>query len=124
MDAELGFEAALRQIEAIVADLERGEPELARALAKYEEGVRLLARCYGLLDRAEQTVALLTGVDEAGNPITAPFDAAATLSAPREPLAPAQGSGAATSPPSDPETGETPSRDGEDDRSNDFSALE
>ena len=68
------FEDALRQLERIVDDLERGEPELSTALAKYEEGVRLLARCQGVLDRAERSVALLTGVDESGSPRTAFFD--------------------------------------------------
>ncbi len=52
-------------------------------MARYEQGIRLLAHCYGLLDGAEQTVALLTGVDDAGNPMTAPFDATATTG--REP---------------------------------------
>jgi exodeoxyribonuclease VII small subunit len=41
--------------------------------------VRLLKTCYGLLDQAEQSVALLTGVDPAGNPLSAPFDATATI---------------------------------------------
>jgi exodeoxyribonuclease VII small subunit len=68
------FEAALRRLEQIVDDLERGEPDLSAALARYEQGVRLLARCHAVLDRAERSVALLTGVDAAGNPVTAPFD--------------------------------------------------
>ena len=78
-EPELSFEQALGQLERIVASLERGEPELTSALANYEEGVRLLKRCYGLLDQAEQSVALLTGVDTAGNPLSAPFDATATV---------------------------------------------
>lgn len=73
MEPEPNFEDALKQLEAIVDDLERGEPELSAALTKYEQGVRLLARCHGVLDRAEQSVALLAGVDGAGNPITTPF---------------------------------------------------
>lgn len=77
-EPELPFEEALVRVERIVADLERGEPALDAALAKYEQGVRLLRRCYDLLDRAERSVALLTGVDEQGNPITSPFDARAT----------------------------------------------
>jgi exodeoxyribonuclease VII small subunit len=93
-DPELAFETALEQIEQIVADLERGEPELATALAKYEQAVGLLAHCQRLLDRAEQTVALLTGVDDQGQPLTAPFDATAT---------------AATAPP--PRPGRKPSPD-------------
>ena len=75
------FEDALHQLEGIVDELERGAPGLSEALAKYELGVRLLARCHGELDRAERSVALLTGVDEAGNPLTAPFDASATEAA-------------------------------------------
>ncbi len=72
------FEEALDQIERIVADLERGEPSLNAALGKYEEGVRLLRDCYELLEQAERSVALLTGVDSQGTPETAPFDATAT----------------------------------------------
>ena len=78
-EPEPNFEEALARIERIVADLERGEPALNTALAKYEDGVKLLRRCYDLLDQAERSVALLTGVDEQGNPATAPFDATATL---------------------------------------------
>jgi exodeoxyribonuclease VII small subunit len=78
-ETELRFEAAVSQLEEIVESLERGEPELAMALTKYETGVRLLSRCYALLERAERSVALLTGVDAEGNPVTASFDATATL---------------------------------------------
>ncbi len=78
-ETEPRFEAALEQLEAIVESLERGEPDLSAALAKYETGVRLLNQCYGLLERAERSVALLTGVDAQGNPTTAPFDAKATI---------------------------------------------
>ena len=77
--SEPTFEQALSQLERIVANLEQGEPELTSALAKYEKGVSLLSQCYRLLDQAEQSVALLTGVDDAGTPVTAPFDAAATV---------------------------------------------
>lgn len=76
------FEDALNQIERIVADLERGEPSLNAALEKYEEGVRLLRNCYDLLDQAERSVALLTAVDNQGQPETAPFDATATAADP------------------------------------------
>lgn len=78
-EPEPSFEQALSQLERIVASLERGEPELTTALAKYEKGVALLTQCHRLLDQAEQSVALLTGVDEDGNPLTTPFDAGATI---------------------------------------------
>jgi exodeoxyribonuclease VII small subunit len=78
-EPEPSFEQALVQLERIVASLERGEPELTSALAKYEKGVRLLTQCHRLLDSAEQSIAILTGVDDEGNPLTAPFDATATI---------------------------------------------
>jgi exodeoxyribonuclease VII small subunit len=78
-ESEPSFEQALTQLEQIVASLERGEPELTSALAKYEKGVRLLTLCHRLLDQAEQSVALLTGVDDQGNPLSAPFDATASI---------------------------------------------
>jgi exodeoxyribonuclease VII small subunit len=107
---EVGFEAALRQLEQTVEDLEAGELGLDGALAKYELGVRLLAHCYGLLDGAEQRVALLTELDEAGRPGTIPFDVSAV--ADRE--APFEADGMA-----DPSAGRratlSPSSDGEGD---------
>ena len=88
-EPEPNFEDALTRVERIVEDLERGEPSLSAALAKYEDGVKLLRRCYDLLDQAERSVALLTGVDEQGQPTTAPFDAAATPAREPEAVAPA-----------------------------------
>lgn len=79
-EPEPRFEDALGRIEQIVADLERGEPALETALAKYEDGVRLLRVCYAQLERAERAVALLVGVDDQGKPSTAPFDARPTAS--------------------------------------------
>jgi exodeoxyribonuclease VII small subunit len=103
-EPEPSFEQALGQLERIVASLERGEPELTSALAKYEKGVVLLSQCYRLLDQAEQSVTLLTGVDDLGKPLTAPFDAAATIT--RE-----TGAAAAISPdvPADPPRKRKPS---------------
>jgi exodeoxyribonuclease VII small subunit len=77
-ESEPTFEQALSQLEQIVEELERGEPALSAALAHYEQGVKLLRHCYQLLDQAEQSVALLTGVDTEGDPLTVPFDATAT----------------------------------------------
>ena len=73
-EPEPTFEAALHDLQRIVSDLERGEPELSSALAKYEQGVKLLARCQRALEQAEKAVALLSGVQPDGSPITSPFD--------------------------------------------------
>ena len=76
MADELSFEDALKSLEQVVDDLERGEPELSSALKKYELGVKLLAQCQTVLEKAERSVSLLTGVDASGNPISTPFNPA------------------------------------------------
>ncbi len=83
---ELNFEEALGQLERIVETLERGESDLSLALREYERSVKLLTLCQGLLDQAEQSVALLSGVDTHGDPITTPFDATATIAREPEPI--------------------------------------
>ena len=80
-EPEVPFEDALERLERIVNDLQRGELDLAASLASYEKGVALLARCQALLDGVDRSVALLTGVEADGTPVTAPFDAAATTDA-------------------------------------------
>jgi exodeoxyribonuclease VII small subunit len=77
-EESIGFEAAVGELERIVGELERGRPELGEALAKYERGVKLIGHCQGLLDQAGRSVSLLTGVDDAGQPLTSAFDASAT----------------------------------------------
>lgn len=74
----VGFEEAMRKLEDAVDDLESGDLDLDGALFRYQLGVRLLSHCYGLLEGAERRVALLEGIDAAGNPVAAPFDATAT----------------------------------------------
>jgi exodeoxyribonuclease VII small subunit len=70
----VSFEQALTVLEQIVRDLEEGRLGLAESLARYEEGVKLLRQCHGLLEQAERRIELLTGMDASGNPITEPFD--------------------------------------------------
>lgn len=68
------FEEALDRLQAVVRDLEDGELGLDEALARYEEGIRLLRQCHDLLQRAERKIELLTGTDSSGNPICTPLD--------------------------------------------------
>ncbi|WZO98379.1 exodeoxyribonuclease VII small subunit [Isosphaeraceae bacterium EP7] len=74
MESGPKFEEALERIGVIVASLERGDGDLGRSLGEYEEGIRLLARCKTILDGAERSVTLLTGVDDEGNPEGTPFE--------------------------------------------------
>jgi exodeoxyribonuclease VII small subunit len=52
----LTFEAAMAALDAAVRRLDSGELPLDEALAVFESGVRLQARCQALLDQAEQRI--------------------------------------------------------------------
>jgi exodeoxyribonuclease VII small subunit len=80
----VSFEQALIVLEQIVRELEEGRLGLAESLARYEEGVKLLRQCHGLLEQAERRIELVTAMDAAGNPITEPFDDQATFSGPTD----------------------------------------
>jgi exodeoxyribonuclease VII small subunit len=54
--AELTFEKALAELEAIVSRLERGDVPLAESIAIYERGEALKNRCAELLKEAEARV--------------------------------------------------------------------
>jgi exodeoxyribonuclease VII small subunit len=73
------FEQALADLERIVRELEDGKIGLEESLARYEQGVALLKRCYGQLRQVEQKIMELTGLDEEGNPVTKPFDHSASM---------------------------------------------
>lgn len=65
--AEPTFEEALSEVEAIIERIETGQSGLERSIGEYEKGVRLLARCRGLLKAAEQRIEDVTGkLDEEG----------------------------------------------------------
>jgi exodeoxyribonuclease VII small subunit len=70
----LGFEASLRAAEQSVKDLESGQLDLDAALSAYESGVRMLARCQGLLEAAERRVSLVKPGDPDGSVELVPFD--------------------------------------------------
>jgi len=68
------FEEALSRLEAIVQALEEGQIPLADALARYEEGIKLLKECYHSLANAERRIELLNRVDSEGRAESESFD--------------------------------------------------
>jgi exodeoxyribonuclease VII small subunit len=76
---EQSFEACLAELQDVVRQLEEGRLGLAESIAGFERGISLLRHCYRTLEQAEQKIEILSGVDQAGNPVIAPFDAASTL---------------------------------------------
>jgi len=70
----LSFETALKELEAIVTKLERGDVALEESIATYERGEALKKRCEALLKQAEERVEKIRLAD--GKPVGAqPFDA-------------------------------------------------
>ncbi|HEX4145963.1 MAG TPA: exodeoxyribonuclease VII small subunit [Pirellulales bacterium] len=68
------FEEALAQLETIVHALEEGRLGLDQSLAQYEDGVKLLRRCHGLLERAERRIEMLGSIDAQGRGQTETVD--------------------------------------------------
>ena len=54
--ASPGFEQALRELEAIVASMEKGDLDLDPSLAAYQRGIELLKLCQGKLADAEAKI--------------------------------------------------------------------
>nr|PZN87388.1 MAG: exodeoxyribonuclease VII small subunit [Pseudomonadota bacterium] len=57
---DMSFERALKELEAIVGRLERGDVELEESIAIYERGEALRDHCDRLLKQAEAKVEKLT----------------------------------------------------------------
>ncbi|TNF64521.1 MAG: exodeoxyribonuclease VII small subunit [Rhodobacteraceae bacterium] len=58
--AEMSFEEAMRALEAVVDQLEKGEVPLDASITLYERGAALKKRCEDELKRAEEKVAQIT----------------------------------------------------------------
>lgn len=54
--AKMSFEAALKELEDIVQQLERGDVELEKSIAIYERGAALRAHCEARLKEAQLKV--------------------------------------------------------------------
>ena len=61
------FEESILRLEEILKQLEGDKVDLATALSQYEEGVRLLKNCHGILESARQKIEVLRGDDESAN---------------------------------------------------------
>ncbi|MEX0320064.1 MULTISPECIES: exodeoxyribonuclease VII small subunit [unclassified Ruegeria] len=64
---QMTFEQAMKELEAVVGQLERGDVALDQSIALYERGAALKKRCEDELKRAEEKVAAIT-LDAKGEP--------------------------------------------------------
>ena len=71
--AKQSFEKALEQLEKIVETLESNELSLEKALAKFEEGMKLSQYCAKQLDETERKISLIMEKAD-GSAKKAPFD--------------------------------------------------
>ena len=58
------FEKSLKQLEALVNKLEKGELSLEESLKHFEQGVKLTRECRQALQSAEQKIAVLSKEDD------------------------------------------------------------
>jgi len=58
-DKEMQFEEAFKRLEAIVGNLESGDPSLEESMKLFEEGIGLTEACKSRLEDAEQKIKLL-----------------------------------------------------------------
>lgn len=72
--ADLSFEAALAELEAIVEKLEAGRVDLDQSIAIYERGQKLRAHCDALLRAAEARIEKITLKDDGAPSGTEPLD--------------------------------------------------
>lgn len=63
---KIKFEAALKKLEKLTEEIERGEIGLEESIAKYEEGMALVGQCREILTRAEQRITELSPTDDGG----------------------------------------------------------
>lgn len=63
---EMSFEDAIRELEGVVTQLDRGDVALEASIKLYERGAALKARCEAKLKEAEEKVAQIT-LDASGN---------------------------------------------------------
>ena len=70
----MSFETALKELESIVGNLERGDVELEQSIKIYERGEALKAHCSALLKAAEDKVEKIKLGRDGKPPGTEPLD--------------------------------------------------
>ena len=59
MKEDINFEDAMKELEKIAEELEKGNISLDESVSKFEEGMKLSKKCSDLLDTAEQKITML-----------------------------------------------------------------
>lgn len=59
MEENLNFELAIKSLEQIVQELEKGDLNLDESVKKFEEGIALSKKCTKILEEAEKKITIL-----------------------------------------------------------------
>lgn len=59
----INFEEAMKKLEQITAELERGELSLDESVKKFEEGIKLSKECNKILEDSEKRINILINND-------------------------------------------------------------
>lgn len=60
---EINFEEAMKELEQITAELEKGDLSLDEAVKKFEEGIKLSKECNKILENSEKRINILINND-------------------------------------------------------------
>ena len=64
MEKEKSFEDNLKELEVIVAELEKGELSLEDAISKFENGIKVSKECNSKLEEAEKRINIILNGEE------------------------------------------------------------
>ena len=60
---ELNFEEAMKKLELIANELEKGDLSLEESVSKFEEGMKLSKKCNDMIEKAEKKITILLQKD-------------------------------------------------------------
>lgn len=60
---EVKFEEAIKQLETIATELEKGDLSLEESVSKFEEGMELSKQCSEIIEKAEKKITILLQKD-------------------------------------------------------------
>ena len=60
---EINFEEAMKKLEQITAELEKGDLSLDEAVKKFEEGIKISKECNKILEDSEKRINILINND-------------------------------------------------------------
>lgn len=60
----VNFEEAMKRLEQIADELEKGNLDLDESVKKFEEGITLSKQCNEILEKAEKRISILIGKED------------------------------------------------------------